>query len=577
MMLDDGMTLRSLSEEEFSSLLFSLQQLQESQRKFEVLLSERDARIAELDARNAELEQKLEWFKRQVFGEKSERRLILSDPRQLSLGDLLSVDGIIPPPACTSVSGYQRGKAKKKLLESSPEDSGLRFDESRLPVELIELPTPELEGLDADKYEVIDIDVTYKLAQQPSSFVILKYQRKVVKLKDRGETKEQVKTQEQAELEQQGEIIKGGEVEGQGEIIRSAAPPAVLEQSFADVSFLAGLQIEKLVYHQPLHRQHQRLERAGIYLSRGTLNSYAERTADLLEPVYHAQLSSVFSSFVLTADETTLKAGRSEGKMNNGYLLSFYGEEDEVAFLYSKSRALYKVSEVLAGFIGVLLTDGLEAYAQFAAAANNAVAHALCWTHTRRYFDKALKSESELANIALCFIGQLYRHESAIAEQRLVEEDKLAYRLSYSQPVVDEFFSFLKTTAARQMLLPSNPFSKAISYTLLREVGLRVFLRFPEVPLDTNHLERQQRSIALGRNNWKFCSTEAGARNVAIMQTLLSNCTIHEIDHYDYLIDVLQRIETHPVRDVHLLMPRLWKQHFAAAPIRSPLYHTRSP
>jgi hypothetical protein len=37
-------------------------------------------------------------------------------------------------------------------LESSPEDSGLRFDESRLPVELIELPTPELEGLDADKF-----------------------------------------------------------------------------------------------------------------------------------------------------------------------------------------------------------------------------------------------------------------------------------------------------------------------------------------------------------------------------------------------------------------------------------------
>ena len=84
-------------------------------------------------------------------------------------------------------------------------------------------------------------------------------------------------------------------------------------------------------------------------------------------------------------------------------------------------------------------------------------------------------------------------------------------------------------------------------------------------------------SIALGRNNWKFCSTEAGGRNVAIMQTLLSTCTIHELDHYDYLCDVLQRIETHPVRDVHLLTPRLWKQHFSAAPMRSPLQRVRSP
>jgi hypothetical protein len=547
MMLDGATTLSSRSEEQFSSLVFSLRQFEETQAKFETVLSERDARIAELDARIAELEQQLEWFRRQVFGQRSERRLLLSDPRQLNLGELLSAEGVLPPPATTSVKGYQRGKAEKKLLDGSPEDSGLRFDESRLPVEVITLPTPELEGLEADQYEIIDTEVTYKLAQQPSSFVILKYERKVVKLKD------------------------------QGELIRAQAPPAVLEQSFADVSFLAGLQIEKLVYHQPVHRQHRRLERAGISLSRGTLNSYAERTTDLLEPVYHAQLSSVFGSFVLTADETTLKAGRTQGKMHNGYLLSFYGQEDEVAFLYSRSRALYKVSEVLAGFVGVLLTDGLEVYAQFAAAANNAVAHALCWTHTRRYFEKALKSEPELANIALCFIGQLYRHESAITEQGLVEADKLDYRLSYSRPVVDEFFAFLQTTAARQSLLPSNPFSKAISYARTREDGLRVFLRFPEVPLDTNHLERQQRSIALGRNNWKFCSTEGGARNVAIMQTLLSNCTLHEVDHYDYLIDVLQRIETHPVRDVHLLIPRMWKQHFAAAPMRSPLFHSRSP
>jgi hypothetical protein len=36
-------------------------------------------------------------------------------------------------------------------------------------------------------------------------------------------------------------------------------------------------------------------------------------------------------------------------------------------------------------------------------------------------------------------------------------------------------------------------------------------------------------------------------------------------------VDVLQRIDTHLAFEVHLLTPRLWKQHFAATPLRSDL------
>ena len=45
---------------------------------------------------------------------------------------------------------------------------------------------------------------------------------------------------------------------------------------------------------------------------------------------------------------------------------------------------------------------------------------------------------------------------------------------------------------------------------------------------------------------------------------------------YDYLVDVLQRIDRHPAKDIELLIPRLWKQHFAANPLRSDL-HARDP
>jgi transposase len=52
-------------------------------------------------------------------------------------------------------------------------------------------------------------------------------------------------------------------------------------------------------------------------------------------------------------------------------------------------------------------------------------------------------------------------------------------------------------------------------------------------------------------------------------------CRLHDIDPYDYLVDVLQRIDRHPAADVHLLIPRLWKQRFADNPLRSDLHGLR--
>ena len=66
--------------------------------------------------------------------------------------------------------------------------------------------------------------------------------------------------------------------------------------------------------------------------------------------------------------------------------------------------------------------------------------------------------------------------------------------------------------------------------------------------------------------------SEVGAEAVATLQSLIVTCRLHDIDPYDYLVDVLQRIDRHPAAKVHLLTPRLWKQHFADDPLRSDLH-----
>jgi transposase len=123
-----------------------------------------------------------------------------------------------------------------------------------------------------------------------------------------------------------------------------------------------------------------------------------------------------------------------------------------------------------------------------------------------------------------------------------------------------------------RVLLPSSRFTKAANYALQRQEPLSVFLRDPNVSLDTNELERALRPIPMGRKNWLFCWTEVGARYAGIIQSLIQTCRMQGVDPYTYLVDVLQRIDTHPACQVHLLTPRLWKQNFSQNPISSDLF-----
>ena len=102
-----------------------------------------------------------------------------------------------------------------------------------------------------------------------------------------------------------------------------------------------------------------------------------------------------------------------------------------------------------------------------------------------------------------------------------------------------------------------------------------MFLGDARVALDTNDLERGLRVIPMGKKNWLFCSSEVGAEHVAIIQTLLATCKAHGINPFNYLVDVLQRIDQHPASRVHELTPREWQKRFADNPLRSPLHEIR--
>ncbi len=320
------------------------------------------------------LKKQLDWFKQQLFGQKSERRLVDVPAEQGQLFDKTNAHKALDAP--TEEIHYTR---KKKQRNDAVTDTGLRFDES-VTVEEIRIEAPELSGTDASQYVVIDEHITYRLAQRPSSYVVLKYIQPVIK-------------------------HKGTQV-----ISTKTAPVPVFEKSMADVSFITGLLIDKFLYHQPLYRQHQKLQLCGITLSRSTLTNYVHRAALLLKPIYEAILRSILQSKVLAMDETPVKAGRKKkGKMQQAWYWPLLGDQNEIAFHFSPSRARKVVDGLLQDFQGTLVTDGYPVYKAYAKDNENII-HAQCWMHARRYFINAEKEEPALVAHALDFIRSLYQH-----------------------------------------------------------------------------------------------------------------------------------------------------------------------
>ncbi len=134
------------------------------------------ARVAELEQRNAELKAQLEWFKRQMFGAKSEKRHDPS-PDQIALFNALAAATGADPLKKIVVPAHER---QKRRTGDEVNDTGLRFG-PEVPVKEITLSCAELDGPDAEQYEIIDYKTSLRLARQPGSHVVLKYLRPVVR------------------------------------------------------------------------------------------------------------------------------------------------------------------------------------------------------------------------------------------------------------------------------------------------------------------------------------------------------------------------------------------------------------
>ena len=98
----------------------------------------------------------------------------------------------------------------------------------------------------------------------------------------------------------------------------------------------------------------------------------------------------------------------------------------------------------------------------------------------------------------------------------------------------------------RQHALPKSSLGKGIRYMQSLWRGLTRFLEDPLIPLDNNHTERALRGVVVGGENHYGSRSAEGAKNSAVLYSLLETAKLSGVDPAAYLKHATVR----PVREL---------------------------
>ncbi|MFT7487288.1 MAG: transposase [Candidatus Paceibacteria bacterium] len=483
-------------------------------------------------ARIAELEQRVHVLTRMAFGRSSERRKptgnLDSNPNQqhLFLTDILAdAERVAEETGAVghlSVTPAAPSKAKNKGRRSSFPD--------HLPVVAVEFELPEDERRCSCGGELHKVGFEQSQELERIEVTIL-LQKKRAKYACRS----------------------------CGDGITTATGPArVIDKGLLGVGFLANIITERFVSHMPYYRLEKKYQSEGLDLSRSVLERSVARCAELLEPLHAALREEVLSKDILFTDDTTvtLVNPRSKGGSSKGRVWIYLDKLGNHFYDFTKTREASGPELILKDFLGYVHADAYGGYDWlFQPGGPTEVA---CWAHTRRYFERAEKSDPKLSAKALDLIRGLYRIEKKAKEDELNPEAVAALRQEYAVPILKNIWAWLAEVEAQ--VLPKGPMGKAVHYAQAHWDALNVYVTDGRLEIDNNASERAMRPIAVGRKNWLFFQTIGGGKTAAILMSLIQTAKAAGVNVQLYLRDVLQRIATES--DMKKLLPHAWKEHF---------------
>ena len=317
--------------------------------------------------------------------------------------------------------------------------------------------------------------------------------------------------------------------------------------------------VSKYCDHLPLYRQSRIFARDAVELERSTLAGWVGKATALLEPLADALGRHVLAGRAIFVDDTPVKVlAPGTGKTATGRAWTYVRDERAWAgdgapaawYRFSAERKAHHPEEHLTGFAGWMHADGYAGFERLIRA--GPIREVACFAHVRRkFFDIHQAQGSTVAAEALTRIAALYALEEQVRGQP--PEHRAAARQTQARPLLNDLEHWLHTQLPR--LSAKTPLAAAIRYALTRLQRLRPYLEHGFLELDNNTAERAMRPLALGRKNYLFMGSLAGAKAASIAYTLIETAKMNGLDPQAWLTEVLHRIPDHPSNRIDQLLP----------------------
>ena len=295
--------------------------------------------------------------------------------------------------------------------------------------------------------------------------------------------------------------------------------------------------------------------REGLGIARQRMWDWLAATSDQLKSLHRALLAEILLNYYVQADETTIKVqlGEDKGKLHTGYYWAVHSPPNLVYYRYAPTRAEEIPLELFADFQGFVQTDLYAGYN--AVFLPQACTRLGCFAHVRRKFIEKGGAAKKQSGQIIEQIAKLYKIEAEGKKLSFEERGKL--RQKKSVPILEKLF--LNIESLNQQLLPQHPLREATEYALKQKEALMLYTTDGRFEIDNNAIERQMRPIAVGRKNYLFTGSNAGAEAAAIFYSLINSCKLNNVNPREYLCDVIRRLPTHKAADIAELLPHRWK------------------
>jgi transposase len=408
-------------------------------------------------------------------------------------------------------------------LENSPEEKKDRARGKRKPLpKTLEREVVVVELLEAERFDgqgnplkVIGKEISEKLTYTPAKLMVTEYHR-----------------------------LKYGL--DSGEVLKTATPIAsILPKSMATPSLLAAIATAKYADGTPLYRLESILGRSEVHLPRCTMARWLIECAEKCMPIWNVLEERLLSDPYVACDETWTQVLKENGKTAESKSWMWVrstpsAKEKIILFDYDPSRSAKVAEQLFQDYKGFLQVDGFASYNILEK--NKSITRIGCSMHARRKFFEAHKdgatSGKSLAEVGLNFFKKLYAIEEEIREkdfdQRKIIRDQQAHPIWLK----------LKTWVMenKDKVPPTSKIGQAYTYFANEYDHLIGYLQSGMLEMDNGFTERAIKNFAIGRNNWLFSSTEAGANASAMFYSFVVTAKQNKVNPYKALEEIFSQI-----------------------------------